>query len=183
MNGHFLGVEAASHKIMAKYYILRQVSDFGPILDEEVTFSRLSLSNHCCHPHQSPSMDLPDGMNVHFPGVEATSYKIMTKHCILRHMSDLGPILDEEVAFSRLRLSIQVYPSHHSPSMDLPDGMNVHFPGVEAVPHKMTAENLIFADFRILAPSAACFVLSWAGLNDLRFLAAPARSLGTIDDR
>jgi len=101
LNVHFPGVEAISYKIMAKHCILRQVSDFGPILDEEVAFSCLRLSNQCCHPHQSPSMDLPDGMNVHFPGVEAVSYKIMAKYCILRQVSDVGPILDEKGAFSR----------------------------------------------------------------------------------
>ena len=54
------------------------------------------------HPlHHIPPMDQTDGMDVHFRGVEAISHKIMAKHSKLRQMSGFGPILDEEVAFSR----------------------------------------------------------------------------------
>ena len=44
--------------------------------------------------------------------------------------------------------------------MNLTEGLNRYIWGVEALSHKITNENLIFADFRNLTPSAADFVLS-----------------------
>ena len=105
-------------------------------------------------------MDQSDGMDVHFRGVEAISHKIMAKHSKLRQMSGFGPILDGEVMFSRPSPPNRVNHLHHDPPMDLAEGLNRHIWGVEAVPCEITAENLIFADFRFRAPSAADFVLS-----------------------
>ena len=38
MDAHMWGVEALTCEIMAKHCVLRQMSDFGLILDEEVAF-------------------------------------------------------------------------------------------------------------------------------------------------
>ena len=105
-------------------------------------------------------MDLTDGMDGHIWGVEAITCEIIAKHCVLRQMSDFGPISDEEVAFSRPSPPNHVNHLHHYPPMDLTERLNRHIWGVEATSHKITAENLIFADFRFRAPSAADFVLS-----------------------
>ena len=160
MDVHFRGVEAISHKVMAKRRKLRQMSGFGPILDEEVAFYRPSPPNHVNHLHHDLPMDPTEGLNRYIWGVEAISPKIMAKHCVLRRMSDSGPILGEEVAFSRPSLSNHVNHLHHDPPMDLTEGLKRYIWGVEATSHKITAENLIFADFRFRAPSAADFVLS-----------------------
>ena len=105
-------------------------------------------------------MDQADGMNGHIWGAEAVTCEIMAKHCVLRRMSDFGPILDDEVAFSRPTLLNHENHLHHDPPMDPAEGLNRHIWGVEAVPCEITAENLIFAGFRFRAPSAADFVLS-----------------------
>ena len=102
MDVHFRGVEAISHKIMAKHSKLRQMSGFGPILDEEVMFSRPSPPNRVNHLHRDLPMGPTEGLNRHIRGVEAISHKITAKHLLLRQMSDFRPILNEEVAFSRL---------------------------------------------------------------------------------
>ena len=101
-----------------------------------------------------------DGMDGHFRGVEAVTCEIMAKHCVLRQMSDFRHILNEEVAFSRPSTPNHENHLHHDPPMDLTEGLNRHILGVEATSHKITAENLVFADFRFWAPSAADFVLS-----------------------
>ena len=75
-------------------------------------------------------------------------------------MSDFGPILDEEVAFSRTGSSNHVNYLHHDPPMTLNERLNMNIWGEEAISHKITAENHVFADFRFLTPSAADFVLS-----------------------
>ena len=82
MNGHFWGVEAVPCEIMAKYRFLRQVSDFDPISDEEVSFSRLSMPNQVHHLHRDPPMDLTERLNTHIWGVEATSHKITAENLI-----------------------------------------------------------------------------------------------------
>ena len=105
-------------------------------------------------------MDQTDGMDGHIWGVEAITCEIMAKHCVLRQMSDFGPISDEEVAFSRLSTPNHVHHLHHHPPMGLTEGLKRYIWGVEAISHKITAENLIFAGFRFRAPSAADFVLS-----------------------
>ena len=105
-------------------------------------------------------MDQTDGMDGHMWGVEAISREIMAKHCGLRQMSDFGPILNEEMAFSRTMPSNHENHLHHDPPMDPRERLNRHIWGVEATSHKITAENLIFADFRFRAPSAADFVIS-----------------------
>ena len=105
-------------------------------------------------------MDQTDGMDGHIWGVEALTYEIMAKHCVLRQMSDFGPISDEEVAFSRPSPPNHVNHLHHDSPMDQTEGLKRYIWGVEATSHKITAENLIFADFRFRAPSAADFVLS-----------------------
>ena len=99
-------------------------------------------------------------MNGHFWGVEAISHKILAKYCLLRRMSDFGPILDEEVTFSRPSPPNNENHLHHDPPMGPREGLNRYIWGVEATSHKITAENLIFADFRFRAPSAADFVIS-----------------------
>jgi len=105
-------------------------------------------------------MDLTDGMDEYFSGVEALPCEIMAKHRLLRQMSDFGPISDEEVAFSRTSTSNHENHLHHDSPMDLVEGLNRYIWGVEAISHKITAENHIFADFLISTPSAADFVLS-----------------------
>ena len=80
MDGHFWGVEVIPCEIMAKHCLLRRMSDFGPILDEEVTFSRPSAPNHENHLHHDPPMAQTDGMDGHFRGVEAVTCEIMAKH-------------------------------------------------------------------------------------------------------
>ena len=105
-------------------------------------------------------MDQSDGMDVHFRGVEAISHKIMAKHRKLRQMSEFAPILDEEVAFYRPSPPNHVNHLHHDPPMDLTERLKRYIWVAEATSHKITAENLIFADFRFRAPSAADFVLS-----------------------
>ena len=102
MDVHFRGVEAISHKVMAKLRKLRQMSGFGPILDEEVAFYRPSPPNRVNHLHHDLPMDPTEGLNRHIWGVEAISHKITAKHLLLRQTSDFRPILNEEVAFSRL---------------------------------------------------------------------------------
>ena len=92
--------------------------------------------------------------------MEAISREIMAKHCVLRQMSDFGQVLNEEVAFSHTIPSNHENHLHHDPPMDLTEGLNRYIWGVEATSHKITAENLIFADFRFRAPSAADFVIS-----------------------
>ena len=101
MDVDFWGVEAISHKIMAKHSKLRQMSEFAPILDEEVVFSRPSPPNRVNHLHHNLPMDPTEGLNRHIWGVEAIFHKITAKHLLLRQMSEFGPILNEEVAFSR----------------------------------------------------------------------------------
>ena len=101
-----------------------------------------------------------DEMDRHFRGVEAISHKITAENLVLRQMSDFGPILDEEVTFSRPSAPNHENHLHHDPLMDLTEGLNRHIWGVEAISHKITAKNLVFADFRFRAPSAADFVLS-----------------------
>ena len=105
-------------------------------------------------------MDQTDGMDGHMWGVEALTCEIMAKHCVLRQMSDFGPISDEEVAFSRPSTPHHENHLHHDPPMDRTEGLNRYIWGVEATSHTITAENLIFADFRFRAPSAAHLVLS-----------------------
>ena len=63
MDGCFSGVEALPCEIMAKQRLLRQMSDFGPILDEEVAFSRPSSPNHEINLHRDPPMDLTERLN------------------------------------------------------------------------------------------------------------------------
>jgi hypothetical protein len=132
---------------MAKHRLLRQMSDFGPISDEQVAFPRTSPSNHENHLHHDPPMDPTERLNRHIWGVEATSHKITAENHILRQTSDFGPILDEEVAFSHTSTSNHENHLHHDPPMDLAERLNRHIWGVEALSHKITAENLIFADF------------------------------------
>jgi len=99
-------------------------------------------------------------MDGHIRGVEAVTSEIMAKHRLLRQMSDFRPILDDEVEFSRLSTSNQVNHLHHDPPMDLAERLNRYFWGVEALSHKITAENHIFCRFSVLTPIAADFVLS-----------------------
>ena len=105
-------------------------------------------------------MDQTDGMDGHFWGVEVIPCEIMAKHCLLRRMSDFGPILDEEVTFSRPSPPNHENHLHHDPPMDPRERLNRHIWGVEATSHKISAKNLIFAGFRFRAPTAAYFVLS-----------------------
>ena len=105
-------------------------------------------------------MDYADGMNGHFWGVEAVPCEIMAKHRKLRRMSDFRQILNEEVVFSCTIPSNHENHLHHDPPMDPRERLNRHIWGMEATSHKITAENLVFADFRFWAPSAADFVLS-----------------------
>ena len=118
MNAHFWGVEAVPYEIMAKHCVLRRMSDFRQNVNEEVAFSRTIPSNQVHNLHQNLPMDATDGMEGYFWGVEAKSRKIMAKHRRLRQMSDFGPILDEEVAFSCIWPSNQVHHLHHDPPMD-----------------------------------------------------------------
>ncbi len=94
-------------------------------------------------------MGQTDGMDGHFWGVEAISQKITAENLILRQMSDFGPILDEEVAFSRTSTSNHENHLHHDPPMDPTERFNRHIWGVEAISHKITAENLIFCRFSL----------------------------------
>ena len=160
MDGHIWGVEAIPCVIMAKHRFLRQMSDFDPISDDEVPFSRLRTPNQVHHLHRGPPMDLTERLNTHVWGVEAISHKILAKYCLLRRMSDFGPILDEEVTFSRPSPPNHENHLHHDPPMDPRERLNRHIWGVEATSHKITAKNLIFAGFRFRAPTAAYFVLS-----------------------
>ena len=80
LNRHILGVEAVPCEIMAKHCVLRQMSDFGHVLNEQVAFSRLSTPNHENHLHHDPPMDLTEGLNRHILGVEATSHKITAEN-------------------------------------------------------------------------------------------------------
>ena len=80
MDGCFSEVEALSCEIMAKHRLLRQMSDFGPILDEEVALSRPSSPNHVNHLHHDPPMDLTEGMNRHIWGLEAVPCEITPKN-------------------------------------------------------------------------------------------------------
>jgi len=105
-------------------------------------------------------MDQTDGMDGHFRGAEAIPCEIMAKHLLLRQMSDFRHILNEEVSFSRPSTPNHENHLHHDPPMDLTEGLKRYIWGVEATSHKITAENLVFADFRFWAPSAADFVLS-----------------------
>ena len=68
LNRSIWGVEAISHKITVENHILRQVSDFRPILDEEVAFSRTRPSNHVCHIHHDPPTDQTERPNAHIWG-------------------------------------------------------------------------------------------------------------------
>ena len=145
---------------MAKHRFLRQMSDFDPISDDEVTFSRLSTPNQVHHLYRGPSMDLTERLNTHIWGVKAISDKILAKYCLLRRMSDFGPILDEEVTFSRPSPPNHENHLHHDLPMDPTDGLNGYIWGVEPISQKITAENHNFADFRFRTPSAADFVLS-----------------------
>ena len=95
MNGYIWGVEAISHKIMAKHRLLRLKSDFRPISDEEVAFSRLNTPNHENHLHHDPPMGPTEGLNRSVWGVEAISHKIAVENHILRQMSEIRPIFDE----------------------------------------------------------------------------------------
>ena len=90
------GVEAISHKITAENHILRQMSDFGPILDEEVAFSCTSTSNHENHLHHDPPTDPKKGLSRSTWGVVAISHKITAENHILRQMSDFRPILTKK---------------------------------------------------------------------------------------
>ena len=65
--------------------------------------------------------------------------------------------------------------------MDPTKGLNRSIWGVEAISHKITAENLIFADFPISTPSAADFVIYLDDRNIFLFNFVPPRSLGTIE--
>ena len=105
-------------------------------------------------------MDQTDGMDGHIWGVEAIPCVIMAKHRFLRQMSDFDPISDDEVTFSRPSPPNHENHLHHDPPMAPRERLNRYIWGVEATSHKITAENLIFADFRFRAPSAADFVLS-----------------------
>jgi len=105
-------------------------------------------------------MDQADGMDGHFRGAEAIPCEIMAKHLLLRQMSDFRHILNDEVSFSHLSTPNHENHLHHDPPMDLTEGLKRYIWGVEATSHKITAENLVFADFRFWAPSAADFVLS-----------------------
>ena len=126
-------------------------------------------------------MDLTDGMDEYFSGVEALPCEIMAKHRLLRQMSDVGPISDEEVAFSRTSTSNHENHLHHDPPMDPTKGLNRSIWGVEATSHKITAENHIFADIRFSTPSAADFVIYLDDRNIFLFNFVPPRSLGTIE--
>ena len=117
------------------------MSDFAPILDEEVAFSRPSPPNHENHLHHDPPMDLEEGLNSYIWGVEAISHKITAENHILRQMSDFGPILDEEVAFSRTRPSNHANHLHHDPPVAQAEGLNRHIWGVETISHKITPKN------------------------------------------
>ena len=80
MNGNFWGVEAVPCEIMAKHRFLRQMSDFDPISDDEVTFSRPSPPNHENHLHHDLPMDPTDGLNGYIWGVEPISQKITAEN-------------------------------------------------------------------------------------------------------
>ena len=95
MDGHFWRVDAVACEIMVKHCIFRQMSDLGPILDEEVAFSRPSTQNHENHLHHDPPTDQTEGLIRYIWGVEAISHKIMAKHRLLRQMSDFRPFFDK----------------------------------------------------------------------------------------
>ena len=80
MNGHIRGVEAISCEIMAKHRLVRQMSDFRPILDEEVAFSRPSPPNYVNHLHHVPPMAQAEGLKRHIWGVEAVLCEITPKN-------------------------------------------------------------------------------------------------------
>jgi len=107
-------------------------------------------------------MGQTDGMDGHFRVVEAVPCEIMAKHRLLRQMSDFGPISDEEVAFSRTSPPNHVNHLHHDPTVVQTERSNRHIWGVEAISHKITAENLIFPDFVKLAPPPQRFARSRA---------------------
>ena len=136
------------------------MSDFRQFLNEEVAFSCTIPPNHENHLHHGPPMDLTEGLKMYICGVEAISHKILAKYCLLRRMSDFGPILDEEVTFSRPSPPNHENHLHHDPPMDPRERLNRHIWGAEAVPCEITAENLSFADFRFRAPSAVYFLIS-----------------------
>ena len=127
---------------MTKHRLLRQMSDFGPILDKEVAFSRLSTPNHENHLHHDQPMDPTKGLNRSIWGVEAISHKITAENHILRQMSDFGPILDEEVAFSCTSTSNHENHLHHDPPTDPKKGLNRSICGVEAISHKIWAREV-----------------------------------------
>ena len=76
------GVAAVPCEIMAKHRVLRQMSDFGQVLNEEVAFSRTIPSNHENHLHHDPPMDPREGLNRYIWGVEATSHTITAENLI-----------------------------------------------------------------------------------------------------
>ena len=108
MDGHFWGVEAISHKITTKHRLLRQTSDFGLILDEEVAFSRPSTSNHENHLHHDPPMDPSERLNRHIWGVEAISHEITAENHIFCRFSVFDALGGGFCAISRQSLWIYV---------------------------------------------------------------------------
>ena len=117
------------------------MSDFRQFLNEEVAFSCTIPPNHENHLHHGPPMDLTEGLKMYICGVEAISHKILAKYCLLRRMSDFGPILDEEVTFSRPSAPNHENHLHHDPPMANTDGMDGHFRGVEAVTCEIMAKH------------------------------------------
>ena len=74
------GQEAISHEIVAKYHILRQMSDFGPISAVQHVVSRHSLQVESWFFDSSPPANHMDRTNTSFPGHEGVSFEINAKY-------------------------------------------------------------------------------------------------------
>ena len=84
----FLGQEAVSVEIFAKYLFLRQTSDFGPISAVKHVNSRLSLQLECWFLYNNVAMDHMDRMKTSLPGHEGVSGEINAKYLIFDDISD-----------------------------------------------------------------------------------------------
>ena len=84
----FLGREAVSVEIFAKYLFLRQTSDFGPISAVKHVNSRLSLQLECWFLYNNVAMDHMDRMKTSLPGHEGVSGEINAKYLIFDDISD-----------------------------------------------------------------------------------------------
>ena len=75
-------------EINAKYPVLRQMSDLGPISAVKHVFPRHTLQIECWFLDDNPPMNHTDRMNTSFPGHEGLSDEITAKYFIFAEFSD-----------------------------------------------------------------------------------------------